>query len=535
MRGAQYGEAVNVTRRSLLTLFPALAASMAWAPKAAARSVINVRDYGATGDGKTDDSAAIHKAVEAVAPGSTLYFPRGSYRFAQQHPAGSAAIALTGTSNVNIDFDLGAELVMDNLDSATEMGTSHGVLVTGPASGITLRNVRIRWASRPPRSFGDGIRILGYPTGMRTTPIGWSGPPAPISNVTLANCQIRSSPQAGVIAIGVSDISVRNMKTHDTAADGLHFNACRRGRISGYTVTNNGDDGLALVTYYSEQPSFDNASQEFAFPELTDWSNTDFKISDVSVSGGRANGVRLAGANGVLLQALTVTEKRTGAGVVTDSAAVVSPLSEWRYVASRGLRLDRIMVTDCEMGIQLLARPGPDTDGRFSDFDLAASNVKIQNCSNWAVRAESLTAQQVTGLRLADCTVTADSNTGGNGGIGLGNARNFNLGKISITHTQPVIAFNVSNTQNLSIDSLRLAITTADQPRNAPIPCALFDDSESSVHQLNIDWPQAPTSWTPVQVHNRRAATGGALPVQPVSIHTLSVQPGSVTKDLGTS
>lgn len=533
MRGAQYGEAVNVTRRSLLTLFPALAASMAWAPKAAARSVINVRDYGATGDGKTDDSAAIQKAVKAMSSGSTLHFPEGSYRFAQQHPPGSAAVALTGISDVTIEFDLGAELVMDNLDSDAGTGTSHGMLIRGPASGISLRNVRIRWVSRPPRSFGDGIRILGYPTGMRTTPVGWSGPPAPISNVTLANCQIRSSPQAGVIAIGVSDISVRNMKTHDTAADGLHFNACRRGRISGYTVTNNGDDGLALVTYYSEQPSFDNASQEFAFPELTDWSNTDFKISDVSVSGGRANGVRLAGANGVLLQALTVTEKRTGAGVVTDSAAVISPLTEWRYVASRGLRLDDVTVTNCEMGIQLLARPGPNTDRRFSDFDLAASNVTIQKCSNWALRAESLTSQHVTGLRLADCTVTADSKSGGNGGIGFGNAKDLRLGKISITHTQPVIVFNVSNTQNLSIDSLRLSVTGADRLHNSASPFALFDDSEGSIHAVNVDWPQAPTSWTPVQV--KSGAPSGALHVQPVAIHTLSVQPASLTKDPGTS
>lgn len=534
MRGARQTGAVNVTRRSLLSFLPALAASTMWAPTAAARSVVNVRDYGAAGDGKTDDSAAIEKAVRALSSGSTLYFPAGSYRFAHQNPAGSAAVALTGLSDVNINFDLGAELVMDNLDSETGLGTGHGIFIRGPASGIALHNVRIRWTSRPPRSFGDGIRILGCPVDTGTPPLGWTGPAAPISNVTIANCQVRSSPQAGVILAGVSDISVRNLEVHDTAADGLHFNACRRARVSGHTVTDNGDDGLALVTYYSEQPSFDSAAQTFAFPTLTDWSNTDFTIADVSVSGGRANGVRLAGAHGVVLRAVTVTGKGGGAGIVADSAATISPLSQWRYVASRGIRLDDITVTDCEMGIQLLARPASNTDGRFSDFDLAVSGVKIRDCSNWAVRAESLSGQPVTGLQLADCTVTADSETGGNGGIGLGNARNVSLGTISITHSRPVIAFTTSNTQNLSIDSLRLTVTEAQQPSRAPIPCALFDYSTGSIHHLDVNWPQAPTSWTPVQV-NSRTSPGGALHVQPVSIHTLSVQPASVAKTLGTS
>lgn len=41
---------------------------------------INVKDYGATGDGVTDDTAAIKTAVEAVPENGTLYFPVGVYR-----------------------------------------------------------------------------------------------------------------------------------------------------------------------------------------------------------------------------------------------------------------------------------------------------------------------------------------------------------------------------------------------------------------------------------------------------------------------
>jgi hypothetical protein len=42
--------------------------------------VINVRDFGATGNGTTDDTAAIQAAITAAPAGSAIYFPRGTYR-----------------------------------------------------------------------------------------------------------------------------------------------------------------------------------------------------------------------------------------------------------------------------------------------------------------------------------------------------------------------------------------------------------------------------------------------------------------------
>jgi hypothetical protein len=44
--------------------------------------VYNVKAYGATGDGTTDDKAAIASAITAATDGATLYFPPGQYRIA---------------------------------------------------------------------------------------------------------------------------------------------------------------------------------------------------------------------------------------------------------------------------------------------------------------------------------------------------------------------------------------------------------------------------------------------------------------------
>src|SRR5512137_1122999 len=53
-------------------------------PSPARRSfeVANVRDFGAVGDGKVDDTRAVKSAYEVVrAAGGTVYFPPGRYRF----------------------------------------------------------------------------------------------------------------------------------------------------------------------------------------------------------------------------------------------------------------------------------------------------------------------------------------------------------------------------------------------------------------------------------------------------------------------
>jgi Pectate lyase superfamily protein len=513
-----------ISRRKLLVGAPA-AAALAVLPgcRRDGGTVVDVRKFGARGDGITDDSQPIRAAVAAVRSRGTLYFPRGVYRFALRHPTGAAAIVITGVSDVVVEFESGAELLMDNLDASAQTGTSHGLLVRGPAWRISLRNVNIRWAAGAKRSLGDGIRVLSCPASGAATPTGWTGPRASVTGMTMSNCAVRASPQAGVIMLGVSDIAVAGLRVADTGADGLHFNACRRAKIDDYVAVNTGDDGLALVTYFARQFSFDDNAHTFSFPALTDWSNADFAIRNVSIDGGKANGARIAGANRVTVGGLTVAGVRSGSAVMIDSAEPGTEVG-WNYLASRAVRVVDVTATDCDTGLHVLARPGASGDRRFTDFDVHVDDAKLDDCGNWSVRAESLTDHEMSGLRMDKCTISSASTTGGNGGFGIANARGISVGDVSILHTDPVVVFSAVNAGQLALDRLSVTISMSEQVAGDATPCVSLEGSDGVINEMEIDCPAATESWIAVRVSDA-GGCGGDLREGPVAIRSLKLRP----------
>jgi len=78
------------TRLPAFLLFASLAL-------ASAAPGLSVKDFGATGDGKTDDTAAFQRALDAAAQagGGTVHAPRGNYFFAG-HLSVPVAVTLEG-------------------------------------------------------------------------------------------------------------------------------------------------------------------------------------------------------------------------------------------------------------------------------------------------------------------------------------------------------------------------------------------------------------------------------------------------------
>ena len=114
-------------RRDLLKLSPLVIAStvgyvaMAESPKSdVVKAMFDVRSFGAVGDGKTVDTPAVNRAIEAVAAagGGTLVFPAGTY----------VCFTIRLKSNVDLYLSRGCVIVAADSPQAGE--------ATGYAGGV---------------------------------------------------------------------------------------------------------------------------------------------------------------------------------------------------------------------------------------------------------------------------------------------------------------------------------------------------------------------------------------------------------------
>ena len=116
-------------------------------PKPSARGTVDVRDYGAVGDGEADDTAALQRAIDAARGG--IWLPRGRYRVTRP-----IKIELDRVGPTSIVGDGTATIVMAGAGPALHLIGTHG----GTADPETVKpNV---WANqRSP--LVDAIEIVG--------------------------------------------------------------------------------------------------------------------------------------------------------------------------------------------------------------------------------------------------------------------------------------------------------------------------------------------------------------------------------------
>jgi polygalacturonase len=101
-----------------------------------ASQVLNVRDYGAKGDGATDDRQAIQNTINAAAAaGKEVYFSAGTYRMI---PSGGRALIIP--SNVTLRGE-GAASVLEIYDAGTD--ARHAGLYINGKSNITIKDLKL--------------------------------------------------------------------------------------------------------------------------------------------------------------------------------------------------------------------------------------------------------------------------------------------------------------------------------------------------------------------------------------------------------
>lgn len=164
---------------------------------------VNVLDFGAIGDGVTDDRAAIQAAINAaVATGTTVYVPAGTYILtkgsAQTDEAGTNYACLTMASNMHIVADKGATFKLANNQSSN--GTPINIAMF--FSNQVLSNISFSNLTIDMNGANNSINYLN----LTFAHIMFSGTPAGVmakaDNVLIQNCSFINTP--GVTCIGMS-------------------------------------------------------------------------------------------------------------------------------------------------------------------------------------------------------------------------------------------------------------------------------------------------------------------------------------------
>jgi polygalacturonase len=226
-------------------------------------TTVNVKTFGATGNGKSVDTKAINEAIDAASAkgGGTVYFPGGTYLTYSIHLK----------SNISLYLDQGCTLLAADLSSGgryddPEPGAGNNYQDFGHSHwhnsliwGENLENVSVLG---PGLIYGKGLS-----RGFRDTE-GWSklgvkaGPFMQegiankaialklCRNVTLKDFTIIFGGHFGILATGVDNLTIDNLKM-DTNRDGMDIDCCQNVRISNCTVNSPYDDAICLKSSYA--------------------------------------------------------------------------------------------------------------------------------------------------------------------------------------------------------------------------------------------------------------------------------------------
>ncbi len=159
-----------------------------------------MRDFGARGDGTTDDTAAIQNALNALsAAGGIVYLPPGKY-----------AINSTGLSIPDSDIVLcgaGSDSIL--FANVTGAATTNVITINGK-NRVTIRDLAI-----------DGNRANRTTSGIETQ-------------------------QNGIYLTGASKCAVRNVYAHDNPATGICLDLTTYSAFEGNQCYSNGRNGIYL-------------------------------------------------------------------------------------------------------------------------------------------------------------------------------------------------------------------------------------------------------------------------------------------------
>jgi polygalacturonase len=208
------------------------------------RAFFNVRDHGARGDGKTLDSPAINRAIEAAAQagGGTVHLPAGIYL--------SGSIRLK--SNIHLFIDAGAVILgapqemnaydpPEPFEGTAYQDSGHTYFHNSLIWGEGLTNVSITG-----KGMIHGGGLTKDDTGVNRGPIRMGDKAIALKlcrDVLLRDITIFHGGHFAVLATGCDNLTI-DAVTIDTNRDGINIDACRNVTVSNCRVNAPNDDAI---------------------------------------------------------------------------------------------------------------------------------------------------------------------------------------------------------------------------------------------------------------------------------------------------
>jgi polygalacturonase len=220
-------------------------------------SDFNVRDFGATGDGKTLDTPSINQAIAAAAAigGGTVHLPAGTYLCYSIHLK----------SHVRLQFASGAVVVA--ADPPKESGKEgYDLPESGKASEGYQDFGHSHWHNS--LMWGEGLENIsicgpGLIWGKGISRGEFQGPIAEVPGVAnkavaLKNCHdvifrdfsILHGGHFGILTTGVDNLTIDNLKI-DTNRAGIDMDCCRNVRVSNCSINAPWDDAICLKSSFA--------------------------------------------------------------------------------------------------------------------------------------------------------------------------------------------------------------------------------------------------------------------------------------------
>ncbi len=213
---------------------------------------LDVRSFGAKGDGQTVDTPAINRAIDAVAAsgGGVVHFPAGSYLCFSIHLKSNVTLNLgPGSTIVAADtppqgsdgYDAGEPNAWDQYQDFGHSHWHNSLLWGEDLANVAIVGTGLIWGKGLSRGSGD--TALGPRVGDKSISL------KNCRNVLLRDFSVLHGGHFAILATGVDNLSIDNLKI-DTNRDGIDVDCCRNVRISNCSVNSPWDDAICLKSSY---------------------------------------------------------------------------------------------------------------------------------------------------------------------------------------------------------------------------------------------------------------------------------------------